>query len=248
LITILGLIGIPEVKEGDNLASLINKAAKKQGIVIEKNDIIVVTHKIVSKSEGRLKNLTRVAPSIFAKRISKSSKKDPRYIEIVLNETKRIVKMMGRHMITETLQGLVCANAGIDKSNLAQKESIAMLPEDPDSSAMSIRKEIKELTGSDTAVIISDTFGRPWRKGQINIAIGVSGMNPIKDYRGKKDSFGHILSVTNIAIADEIASAAELVMNKVDGIPVAIIKGYDYPKGRGDSKDLIRSSRMDLFA
>jgi coenzyme F420-0:L-glutamate ligase/coenzyme F420-1:gamma-L-glutamate ligase len=189
-----------------------------------------------------------VSPSKFAKQISKSSKKDPRYIEIVLNETKRIVKMIGRHLITETKQGLVCANAGIDRSNISKEENVALLPEDPDMSALNMREKIKELTGSDVAVIISDTFGRPWRKGQINIAIGVSGMIPLKDYRGKKDSFGNILSVSNIAIADEIASAAELVMNKVDGIPVAIIKGYDYPKGEGDSEDLIRSSRKDLFA
>ena len=248
LITIIGLSGIPEVHKGDNVVSLICEAAKKQGVAIESGNIVVVTHKIISKSEGRIINISKVIPSVFANQISKSSKKDPRYIEIVLNETKRIVKMIGRHLITETKQGLVCANAGIDRSNISQKENVALLPKDPDISALNMREKIKELTGSEVVVIISDTFGRPWRKGQINIAIGVSGMIPLKDYRGKKDSFGNTLSVSNIAIADEIASAAELVMNKVDGIPVAIIKGYDYPKGEGDSKDLIRSSRRDLFA
>jgi coenzyme F420-0:L-glutamate ligase/coenzyme F420-1:gamma-L-glutamate ligase len=248
LISVIGLMGIPEVHEGDDIAGLISNATKKQGITLENGDIIVVTHKIVSKSEGRIININQVVPSAFSKQISKSSKKDPRYIEIVLNETKRIVKMIGRHLITETKQGLVCANAGIDRSNVSQEENVALLPKDPDISALNMREKIKELTGSEVVVIISDTFGRPWRKGQINIAIGVSGMIPLKDYRGKKDSFGNKLSVSNIAIADEIASAAELVMNKVDGIPVAIIKGYNYPKGEGDSKDLIRSSRRDLFA
>lgn len=248
LISVIGLMGIPEVNEGDDIAGLISNAAKKQGITIESGDIIVVTHKIVSKSEGRIVNINKVVPSAFSKQISKSSKKDPRYIEIVLNETNRIVKMIGRHLITETKQGLVCANAGIDRSNVSKKENVALLPEDPDISALNMREKIKGLTGSEVVVIISDTFGRPWRKGQINIAIGVSGMIPLKDYRGRKDIFGNTLSVSNIAIADEIASAAELVMNKVDGIPVAIIKGYDYPEGEGDSKDLIRSSRRDLFA
>lgn len=247
LITVIGISGIPEVNRGADIANLICNAAKKQKIAIESGNIVVVTHKIVSKSEGRIVNINRVIPSAFAKQISKNSKKDPRYIEVVLSETKRIVKMIGHHLITETRQGLVCANAGIDRSNISHKENVGLLPEDPDLSAMKIRKKIKELTGSEVAVIISDTFGRPWRKGQTNIAIGISGMFPLKDYRRKKDSYGNTLSVTNIAVADEIASAAELVMNKVDGIPVAIIKGYEYLRGKGDSKDLIRPSRKDLF-
>ncbi len=238
---------MPEVEKGEDIGLLIMKASEKQGIAIENGDIIVVTHKIISKSEGRLVDLKKIVPSAFAKQISSNSKKDPAYIETIISEIRRIVKMWRHHLITETRHGFVCANAGIDNSNVPGEDKVALLPRDPDSSAINIRNRIKELAGSDIAVIISDTFGRPWRKGQVNVAIGISGMDPLKDYRGKKDSTGHILTVTNIAVADELASSAELVMNKADGVPVAIIKGYKYSKGHGSIRDLIRPIHKDLF-
>ncbi len=247
LITVIGFNSIPEVREGDDIALLIKEAAENQGISIENSDVIVVAQKIVSKSEGRLVDLNEVIPSAFAKLISANTKKDPRHVEIILRETKRIIKMWRHHLITETKHGLVCANAGVDSSNIYGKDKVALLPQDPDLSAKQIRNRIKELTGSDVAVIISDTSGRPWRRGQVNMAIGVAGMEPLKDYRGKKDSFGHILRVTNIAVADELASSAELVMNKADKAPVAVIKGYKYPEGDGSSKEIIRPSHKDLF-
>ncbi len=247
MITITGIDNIPEIERGDDIGLIICEAAKKQELEIDSGDVLVVTHKIVSKSEGRIVNVEKVVPSPFAEQVSKISGKDPRHVEIVLNESKRIVRMWKNHLITENKLGLVCANAAIDRSNISQKNHVALLPEDPDLSARKIRNRIKELTGSEVAVIISDTFGRPWRSGQVNIAVGISGMIAFKDYRGKEDSFGHLMSVTNIAIADELASAAELVMNKVDRVPVAIIKGYEYPKGEGNSKDMIRPSHADIF-
>lgn len=247
MITIIGLNDIPEVEKGDDIGLLIIKAAEKQGIPIENGDIIVITHKIISKSEGRLVDLKKVVPSLFAKQISINAKKDPAYIEIITSEIRRIVKMWRHHLITETKHGFVCANAGVDKSNVPGEDKVALLPRDSDLSARRIRNRIKEFTGSDIAVIVSDTFGRPWRKGQVNVAIGISGMNPLRDYKGKKDSTGNILTVTNIAVADELASSAELVMNKADGVPVAIIKGYKYAKGHGSIRDLIRPIHKDLF-
>ena len=241
------MTSIPEVLEGDDIALLINKAAKNQQISIESGDVIVVTHKIVSKSEGSLVDLNEIIPSTFAKCIATNTKKDPRHVEIILRETKRIIKMWRHHLITETKHGLVCANAGVDSSNIYGKDKVALLPQHPDSSAEKIRIRIKELTGSEVAVIISDTSGRPWRKGQVNMAIGVAGMKPLKDYRGEKDSFGQILAVTHIAVADELSSSAELVMNKTDGAPVAVIKGYAYPKGDGSNREIIRPIHMDLF-
>lgn len=247
MITIMGLKNIPEVREGDDIAFLICNTVKNHGMAIENDDIIIVTHKIVSKSEGRLVNISKVTPSNFAKRISQQLKKNPKLVETILNETKRIVKMWRYHLITETKHGFVCPNAGIDSSNILNEKEIALLPQNPDQSARKICNRIKEITGSEIAVIISDTFGRPFRKGQINIAIGVAGMRPIKDYRGKRDYYGRILKVTNIAVADELASAAELVMNKKDNIPVAIVKGYKYSKGNGSGREIIRPSHEDLF-
>jgi len=155
--------------------------------------------------------------------------------------------MSGPHIIAETRHGFVCANAGVDRSNVEDQDSVAILPVDPDRSAREIRQRIKELSGVDVAVIISDTFGRAWRIGQVNVAIGLDGLQPVIDYRGSRDMFGYMLSVTQMAIADELASAAELVMKKSDGVPVAIIRGFDYPQGRGSARDLIRPKEEDLF-
>lgn len=246
-IKVIGIKGIPEVKIGDNLANIIVNSIQRQGIKIMNKDVIVVTHKIVSKAEGRLVDLKMIKPSDFALKISKRRKKDPRMVEVILREAKRIVRMERGVIIAETRHGFICANAGVDKSNVKGEDMVSLLPINPDKSAELIRDEIKRRLNADVAVIISDTFGRPWREGQTNIAIGVAGLEPILDYRGKRDSYGYTLKVTAIAIADELASAAELVMGKVGMVPIAIIRGYQYTEGEGSVKSLIRPRSKDLF-
>lgn len=247
-IKIIGIEGIPEVKPGSDIASLIANSIQRQGIKIMNKDIIVVTHKIVSKAEGRLVDLKKIKPSDFALKISKYRKKDPRIIEVILRESKRIVKMKRGIIIAETRHGFVCANAGVDKSNVKGKNKVSLLPINPDKSAKFIKDGIKKRLNVDVAVIISDTFGRPWREGQTNVAIGVAGLEPILDYRGKMDSHGYMLKSTAIAIADELASAAELVMGKLKKVPIAIIRGYQYNEGKGSIKSLIRPRSRDLFS
>jgi coenzyme F420-0:L-glutamate ligase/coenzyme F420-1:gamma-L-glutamate ligase len=210
-------------------------------------DIVVVAQKIVSKSEGRVVDLRTVQPSTLANTIARSTGKDANHVELILRETASIVRMREAHMIVETRHGFICANAGVDRSNAGNSAMAVLLPIDPDRSASKLRKRIRELTGADVAVIISDTFGRAWRNGQVNVAIGLDGLDPIADYRGTKDMFGLQLNVTQIAIADELASAAELVMKKSDGIPVAIIRGVDYGKGSDSIRKLIRPKEEDLF-
>jgi len=246
-ITIIGLRMVPEIRFGDNLGKVIVTAAGKQHIQLRNGDVVVLAQKIVSKAEGRVVSLSNVRPSQTAKRLSRMMRKDPRLIEAILRETKRIVRRRGRHLIVQTRRGLVCANAGVDKSNIKGDDAVALLPKDPDCSARRIRRWIRRLTGKDVAVIVSDTFGRPWRKGQTNVAIGLSGMRPWADYRGTKDMFGYLLSVTMIAVVDELASAAELVMNKRDQIPAAVIRGYPYHRTRGSARQLVRPARQDLF-
>jgi len=168
-------------------------------------------------------------------------------VEAILRESAKIVRMKAAHLIVQTRHGFVCANAGVDRSNVEDQDSVVMLPTDPDGSAREIRQKIKSLTGTDLGVIVSDTFGRAWRIGQVNVAIGVDGLRPIIDYRGSKDMFEYVLNVTQMAVADELASAAELVMKKSDRIPVVVIKGVDFTRGRGSAKDLIRPEEEDLF-
>jgi coenzyme F420-0:L-glutamate ligase/coenzyme F420-1:gamma-L-glutamate ligase len=245
--TIVGLQYIPEVKPRDNLGRIIIEAANRQSIQLKSSDIIVVAQKIVSKAEGRFVTLGGIKPSTTAMRIAGAMRKDPRHVEVILRETKRVVRRRGPHLIVETRHGLVCANAGVDKSNIGGRDVVALLPKDPDKSARRIREQIRQRTGKVVSVIVSDTFGRPWRLGQTNVAIGLSGMRPWIDYRGRKDSFGYELSVTRIAVVDEIAGAAELVMNKVDRVPVAIVRGYSRLQSRGSARELVRSPRQDLF-
>jgi coenzyme F420-0:L-glutamate ligase/coenzyme F420-1:gamma-L-glutamate ligase len=248
-VLITGVYGIPEIHKGDDLSSIIMDAVDKQGLQVEDEDIIVVTHKIVSKAEGHIINLSKITPSSFAYNIAEYSKKDPRNVEIILQESKRIVKMKDHHLIVEHRIGHICANAGIDNSNV-EADKVVMLPEDPDRSASKIREGIEKRTKAKVAVIITDTWGRPFRKGQINIALGVSGLEPLKSYVGRRDKFGKKLKYTIIAIADEIASASELVMAKTKDIPVALIKGYRYKYNlkKGNAKLLIRDPEKDLFA
>ncbi len=246
-VEIYGLRGIPSIREGDDLGEIITDTAERQGLSIRNGDIIVVTQKIVSKSEGRVVDLRTVTPSPFAKKIARRARKDPAHVEVILGQTKEIVKMQGQHLITETVQGFVCANAGVDKSNVQEERTVSLLPRDPDDSALRLRSRIRTITGADVAVIVSDTFGRPWRIGQTNVAVGISGMRPLIDYRGRKDMYGRTLQLTIMAVADELAAASELVMGKSDRVPVALIRGYRYPRGRGSVKETIRPKEYDLF-
>jgi coenzyme F420-0:L-glutamate ligase/coenzyme F420-1:gamma-L-glutamate ligase len=247
MIQIVGLHKIPLIKVGDNVADCIVKAAKEEEISIQNQDVVVIAQKIVSKAEGGIISLKSITPSATAEQIAKGSGKDPRHVEAILQQTSKIIRRKDAHLIVETKHGFVCANAGVDRSNVEDQDSITILPQDADQSARKIRDRIRETTGADVGVIISDTFGRAWRIGQVNVAIGVDGLQPTIDYRGQKDMFGYILNVTQMAIADELASAAELVMRKSDGVPVAIIRGVEYSPGKGSSKELIRPEEEDLF-
>ena len=249
VVQIIGVKGIPIVEAGDNIAEFICKAAERQGTPIQDGDIIVVTHVVVSRAEGRVVNLDEVTPSAFARNIAELYGKDPALVEVVLREAKSIRRMAKGKIITETRHGFVCANSGVDKSNVPGERCVALLPEDPDASAEKIKLEIKRLTGCDVAVIICDTHGRPFREGEVNVAIGISGMKPIRDRRGEKDLFGYVLRIKRTAIADELASAAELVMGQADeGIPAAIIRGYKFVKSEdARATELVRPVEEDLF-
>ncbi|MFQ5782455.1 MAG: coenzyme F420-0:L-glutamate ligase [Nitrosopumilus sp.] len=230
-----------EISSSDDISKLILESSK-----INDGDIIVVAQKIVSKQEGQIVNLSELTPSLLAEGIASQYQKDPRIIELILSETKRIVRMNNGIIIVETNNGLICANAGVDESNV--KEGYATtLPINSDKSARTIRNKIKEKTGKNIAVIISDTFGRPFRMGQTNCAIGISGLNPILDYEGTKDTFGKVLRVTEIAVADELSSAAELIMGKILKCPIAIIRDYSFNPGEHLIDDLIRPENEDLF-
>lgn len=248
-VRVLGLKGLPIVGQGDDLATLICKTAERQKTPLRNGDVIVISHIIVSRAEGNVVNLDDVEPSNFAKTFAQQFDKDPALVEVVLTHSKGIVRMGDGKLITESLHGFVCANSGVDKSNVPGEKNVALLPENPDHSAQRMRRKIKEVTGKDVAVIISDTHGRPLREGEINIAIGVAGIDPIRDRRGEKDLFGYVLKVKRTAIADELASAAELVIGQADeGMPVAIIRGYRYPKSEeAQATELIRPKEKDLF-
>lgn len=248
-VEVIGVTGLPTIKEGDDLAKMVCEATERQGTPIQNGDIIVITHVVVSRAEGNVVILDNVVPSDFAKAFAQRFNKDPNLIEVILRESRSIVRMGDGKLITETKHGLVCANSGVDQSNVPGKRNVALLPEDPDRSAQEIRRKIRKLTGKDVAVIISDTHGRPLREGEINIAIGVAGINPIRDRRREKDLFGYTLKIKRTAIADELSSAAELVIGQAgEGIPVAIIRGYSYPKSeRAKATDLIRPQEKDLF-
>ena len=248
---IIPVRGIGEISPGSNLGFIIFKAIQAQNIELQQGDILVVTQKIVSKAEGNIVNLDNVQVSEFARSLSAESNKDAPYIEVVLNESRRIVRMDRGILICETKHGFICANAGVDESNVDGARSITLLPVDPDQSAQQLRTNLQELSGEgpafDIAVIISDTWGRPWRSGQVNMAIGVSGMEAIVDYRGQHDHYGYKLHASILAVADELASAAELVMGKIDHIPAALIRGYTYIPAVGSVKTLLRDPATDMF-
>jgi coenzyme F420-0:L-glutamate ligase/coenzyme F420-1:gamma-L-glutamate ligase len=249
VVKVIAVENLPLIKNGDNIAELIFKAAKKQNTPLQENDAIVVTHVAVSKAEGNVVNLDEVVPSERAKDIAQQTGKDPVVVEVILRETKEIVRMGDNSLITETKNGIVCANAGVDRSNVEGERNMVLLPKDPDASARKIRQDIKKLGGCDVAVIISDTHGRPLRRGEINVAIGVAGIKPIRDRRGEKDLFGYVLRIKQTAIADELSSAAELVIGQAnEGIPAAIIRGYNYRRDESASaQELTRPKEKDLF-
>jgi coenzyme F420-0:L-glutamate ligase/coenzyme F420-1:gamma-L-glutamate ligase len=245
-VQIIGVAGMPEVRPGDDLAALILEAAQGQGVEVEDGDVLVVTQKIVSKAEGRLVDLRQVEPSRHAQEMAARMGRDPRLLEVILGESRRIVRQERGVVICETRQGFVCANAGVDSSNVGGM--VSLLPENPDQSAERIRTAIQEQkAGISIAVIISDTFGRPWREGHTNVAIGLAGMSPIKDYVGQRDPHGYVLRVSTMAVADELAAAAELVMEKLSRVPVAIVRGFDYQRAEGSAHELIRPEERDLF-
>ena len=224
-----------------NLVDLILESTE-----INDRDIVVFSQKIVSKNEGRILSLSSVVPSLLANGIASSYGKDPRLVELILSESKRIVRMEDGIIIVETKHGFVCANAGIDESNV-QDGYATLLPDDPDQSANLLRDRIEQKTGKNIAVIISDTFGRPFRLGQTDVAIGIAGLEPILDYNGKPDTFGKIMQVTAIAIADEICSASELVMGKVQKCPIVIVRNYNFSSSDAKIQKMLRSDHDDLF-
>ncbi len=250
-IRIWGLRGLPEIKPRDNLSGLIASAFREQaGTAVaaegDRSVILVVAQKVVSKSEGRLVRLDEVSPSMRATVWANQFHRDARVVETVLEEAKRIVRMNRGILIVETRHGFICANGGVDSSN-APPGCVVLLPNDPDESARRLRSELEEALGMQLAVIVSDTFGRPWRSGLANVALGVSGLSPFVDYRRRPDSYGRPMQATCLAVADELASAAELVMGKTLGIPVAVIEGYRYEPAEGSGRDLIRPEAEDLF-
>lgn len=249
-VTLIGLEKFPLVKNGDNLAEIIVETAKKNDVPLNDGDIVVVAQKIVSKAEERVVRLSNVISLQRAEEIAKVTSKDPRLVELILGETKKIVKASPEIFIVQNKLGLISINAGIDKSNVEGNDAYALLPKDPDTSAQRISLEIMKLTGKKIAIVISDTYSRPFRRGQVEFAIGIAGIDPFKDYRGRGDLFNYVLKVKYTAVADEIASAAELVMGQgKEGIPVVIIKGLSgikYKK-KSSSSDLLISQDEDLF-
>lgn len=246
-VRIITIEGIPEVHPGDDLAALIIESVRAQGLAFEDGDIVVVTQKVVSKAEGRIVDLNDVEPGEFAREIAERWEKDARVVETVLRESARVVRMDHGVMICETKHGFICANAGVDSSNVEKLGTVALLPVDSDASAAAMRSRIEREAGVAVAVIVTDTFGRPWREGHVNFAIGVSGMLPVRDYAGQVDPAGYELRVTQMAVADEIAAAAELAHGKLDRVPVALVRGYPYPRGDGSSRNLLRDPEKDLF-
>jgi coenzyme F420-0:L-glutamate ligase/coenzyme F420-1:gamma-L-glutamate ligase len=247
-VAITPLAGIPMIRPGDDLAPLLLTAIAGAGLAPEDGDIVVVCQKIVSKAEHRLVDLATVTPSAFAEQIAAVTQgKDPRVIEVILRETRRIVRMDNGNLIVETGPGWVCANAGVDESNSGAEGVVVLLPVDPDASARQLAEAIRQRSGRRMAVIVTDTFGRPWRQGLVDFALGVAGMSALLDLRGSVDLDGRELHHTVNAQADALAAAAGLVMRKGDGIPAAVVRGYPFTPAEGSGRELIREKQFDLF-
>ncbi|HWP23184.1 MAG TPA: coenzyme F420-0:L-glutamate ligase [Candidatus Binatia bacterium] len=244
---LIGLEKIGEVNVGDSIGELICDACAEEKMALANDDVLVVAQKIVSKAEGRVVALDDVKPSERAIELAKQLDKDPALVEIILGESRRIVRLGRRALIVETHHGFVCANAGVDQSNVGLQR-VALLPKDPDRSAREIRSVIYRRTGKSPAVVISDSFGRPWRLGTVDVAVGIAGLKAIKDERGLNDRHGYQLKAAVAAVADELAAAAELVMGKRDGVPVVIARGFDLEKKEeGTVRELVRPEAEDLF-
>ena len=245
---LIALDGIGEIGPGDDLAAIIAEAGVGSGVTFADDDVVVVTQKIVSKAEGRLVDLATVEPSDFARDWAERWDRDARQVEVVLRQSASIVRMgPGGLIISRTRHGLVCANAGVDVSNVGAGEIAALLPEDPDASARGIRDRLRARTGASPAVIISDSFGRPWRNGIVDVAIGSAGIESLRDLRGKPDVAGRPMRATIIAVADELASAADLVGGKVDQRPVVVVRGYDWRRSDEGASVLVMGPDRDLF-
>ncbi len=239
--------GLPEVRPGDDLPALIVKVLRAQADKLHDGDVLVVAQKIVSKAEGRIVHLADVVPSERASAMAAEAGKDPRQIEVVLRESAKIVRWAHGILISETRHGFVCANAGVDRSNAGAPDTVILLPVDPDGSAARIRDELRKRTGATVAVVITDTFGRAWREGHANVAIGIAGLPALKRYMGQFDPEGYELRVTEIAVADEVAAAAELVMGKLDRCPAAVVRGLAIDAPSETARDYVRPAEKDLF-
>jgi coenzyme F420-0:L-glutamate ligase/coenzyme F420-1:gamma-L-glutamate ligase len=243
---VIGIEGIGEVRPGDEVGRLVVEAAARQRTPVAAGDVLVISQKIVSKAEGRLLRLSDVEPSTIAATMAAELGRDPRLVEVILRESKRVVRMDRGVLVTETRHGWVCANAGVDQSNV-DADMVALLPADPDGSARALRDVVRALAGVEVFVVIADTFGRPWREGLVNIAIGVAGFAPLKSYLGERDPAGRPLQATILAVADEVAAAAEPMMGKLDRIPAVIVRGLPLTPSEEGSKALLRDPARDLF-
>jgi coenzyme F420-0:L-glutamate ligase/coenzyme F420-1:gamma-L-glutamate ligase len=250
-VEIVPIQGIPEVQAGDAVGALVCRAAGEAGLALGGEDVVVISQKVVSKAEGRVQSLSDVEPGDRARRLAAGLGKDPRLVELILAESRSVVRAERGVLIVEVGSGWICANAGIDASNVPGTESVTLLPADPDASARRIRAEIRELTGAAPAVVVADSFGRPWRVGQADVAIGCAGLAPLDDWRGRPDRSGRELAATEVAIADEVAAAADLARDKLSGAPAVIVRGLGHhisaedgpgaaPLRRAESEDLFR--------
>ena len=246
-VTLIPIDGLPEIKPGDDLAAMLIDCLRTSGRAFEDGDVLAVAQKVVSKSEGRIRKLADVVPGPEAERMAAESGKDPRGLQAVLDETARIVRWQRGVLIVETKHGFVAANAGVDHSNAGAPDTLILLPVDPDASAARIREAINKLSGIDVPVVITDTFGRAWREGHMNVAIGISGLPALRRYIGEFDPDGYEMRVTEIAIADEIAAATELVMGKLDRRPAAVVRGLPMPEGSETARTYVRPHDKDMF-
>lgn len=251
VVAIMPVLGIPEIEPVHDLEQIMNDAISTSTSGLQSGDIVVVTHKVISKVEGQVVHLSTVEPTDFAQRWADTWNKDARQVEVVLSEAKRIVRMHNGLIIAETQHGFICANAGVDASNTGE-DAVVLLPKDPDASARSIRQALihRFFDGDMSAklgVIVTDSFGRPWRNGIVNVAIGSAGISPLADYRGQYDPAGYELRATVLAVADELAGAAELVMHKTHRVPVAVIRNYEWELTEGTAADLVMPDERNLF-
>lgn len=245
-VSILPVAGIPEIRAGDDLAAVLIGCLADNDLALQDGDVVVVASKVVSKAAG-MQVETMPAAHARARELAGTTGFEPGFVELILSESREVLRARPRVLVVETVHGLVCANAGVDRSNAGTPGIALLLPRDSDASARELLDRLAGHFAAEIAVVISDTFGRPFRNGLVNVAIGVAGMRPIRDYRGEADPEGHVLEGTELAVADELCSAAELVMNKLDRVPVAIVRGYDWQPDPGSVKPLLREPALDYF-